>query len=63
MNCPICKAEEKDIIGVEVRGVYDGVLYWICRLCKYAWNRWPNDKNYARRHQAAQGYVDAVNQK
>jgi len=27
--------------GVEVRGVYDGVLYWECPACQHAWSRWP----------------------
>lgn len=26
-------------IGVEVQGVYDGVLYWYCPDCGYAWPR------------------------
>ncbi len=30
-------------IGVEVMGVYDGVLYYVCPDCKGAWNRWPED--------------------
>lgn len=28
-------------IGIEVRGVYDGVLFWQCPDCKGRWNRWP----------------------
>lgn len=27
-------------IGVEVRGVYDGVLYWQCPDCGGVWHRW-----------------------
>lgn len=27
-------------IGVEVRGVYDGVLYWACPDCGHGWPRW-----------------------
>ena len=26
-------------IGVSVKGVYDGVLYWICPLCSHAFPR------------------------
>jgi hypothetical protein len=28
-------------IGVEVSGVYDGVLFWKCPDCGHAWHRWP----------------------
>lgn len=28
-------------IGVEVPGVYDGVLFWQCPDCGHRWNRWP----------------------
>lgn len=28
-------------IGVEVRGVYDGVLFWRCPDCGGPWHRWP----------------------
>ena len=29
------------VVGVEVRGVYDGVLYWQCPDCGHKWHRWP----------------------
>lgn len=29
------------LIGVEVQGVYDGVLYWMCPRCESAFHRWP----------------------
>jgi hypothetical protein len=29
------------IIGIELRGVYDGVLYWQCPECGGKWHRWP----------------------
>lgn len=29
-------------IGVEVPGVYDGVLYWQCPDCGWRWHRWTN---------------------
>lgn len=45
-------------IGVEIRGVYDGVLYWKCPDCGRAWNRW--EKN-TRLYEAAQLHVDRVN--
>lgn len=27
-------------IGVEIRGVYDGVLFWRCPVCGVDWHRW-----------------------
>lgn len=30
-----------NVIGVEVSGVYDGVLYWMCPLCNHRWHRFP----------------------
>jgi hypothetical protein len=31
--CPNCKADPTNWIGVEIPGVYDGVLYWQCQRC------------------------------
>jgi len=28
-------------IGVQIYGVYDGVLYWQCPDCGGVWHRWP----------------------
>lgn len=56
VTCPQC--EDDGPLGVEVRGVYDGVLFWKCQACGHAWNRWPEN---SCRHRVAQGYVDAVN--
>lgn len=28
------------LIGIQIRGVYDGVLYWQCPDCGGMWNRW-----------------------
>ena len=28
------------VMGHEVRGVYDGVLFWSCPDCGHAWPRW-----------------------
>jgi len=28
-------------IGVEIRGVYDGALFWRCPGCGGSWHRWP----------------------
>lgn len=38
LTCPDCGSSE--VAGVEVRGVYDGVLYWMCMTCDWAWARW-----------------------
>lgn len=45
------------VIGVEVPGVYDGVLYWKCPDCDHKWHRFPESD---WRHQRAIGYVLAV---
>ncbi len=54
LKCPRCAGEP---LGVEVRGVYDGVLFWKCQACGKAWHRFED----ACRRRAAQGYIDAVN--
>lgn len=36
-------------IGVEVRGVYDGVLYWRCPDCGGSWHRWPEGSHLRQR--------------
>jgi Zn-finger nucleic acid-binding protein len=41
-------------IGVEVLGVYDGVLYWQCPDCDGMWNRWPNTEYFKRLHDQAE---------
>lgn len=45
-------------IGMEIRGVYDGVLYWICPDCGIAWQRWP-EHYYI--YDIAQPYIEAHN--
>lgn len=30
----------KDVVGIEVRGKYDGVSYWECQKCKTVFDRW-----------------------
>lgn len=32
---------DAELIGVEVRGVYDGILYWVCGDCRTRLHRWP----------------------
>ena len=38
-TCPACGSTA--FAGVEVRRIYDGVLYWECRRCRWRWHRWP----------------------
>lgn len=34
-----------DIIMVEIQGVYDGGLFYMCPFCDHLWHRWsPEDK-------------------
>lgn len=35
------KTHYSRVIGVEVPGVYDGILYWLCPDCGHKWHRWP----------------------
>jgi hypothetical protein len=41
------------LIGVEVRGIYDGVAYWHCPLCDIVWHRFPPGD---RRRSAVNGH-------
>lgn len=34
------KSFGKDVIGIEVRGSYDGISYWECQKCKKLFDRW-----------------------
>lgn len=60
LTCPHCSNEEQSkIAGVEVQGVYDGVLYWFCQACGKAWSRdWTG---YGRRAHIAARLVDEHN--
>lgn len=49
------------MIGVEVPGVYDGVLYWRCPDCGAAWHRWVSVAPFAARA-LAQPYIDRANE-
>ncbi len=44
------------IIGIEIRGVYDGVLFWQCPDCGGRWQRWSEHDMMAK----AQPYIDGV---
>lgn len=41
LTCPTCRASAETIVGVQVRGVYDGVLWWECDEDGTRWHRWP----------------------
>lgn len=47
------------IIGIEIQGAYDGVLFWQCPDCGKAWQRWDDPKMelYVR----AQKFIDEIN--
>jgi hypothetical protein len=47
------------VIGWEVQGVYDGMLFYRCPDCGYAWHRWIDP--YMRGK--AQQYIDECNAK
>jgi rubredoxin len=59
MSCPHCGAGEDSLLGVEISGVYDGVLFWRCTACGHAWNRWSPE--IGRRWSIAQSYIDQIN--
>jgi hypothetical protein len=40
---PCCGAPADRWIGVEVKGIFDGVLYWGCGDCGTVWNRWTTE--------------------
>lgn len=62
LACPECKATDADIMGYEVQGVYDGVLYWQCMKCGLAWTRDIFDKG-SYRAETARVMVDDINQR
>ncbi|WP_370944050.1 hypothetical protein AB5J62_33755 [Amycolatopsis sp. cg5] len=39
-RCPSCFSTH--FLGVEIFGVYDGVLYWECGDCGLRWHRFPS---------------------
>lgn len=46
------------VIGVEIRGVYDGTLFWRCPDCGGAWHRWPKG---SQMHSRAKPFVSNAN--
>ena len=51
--CPKCQQAET-VVGIEVGGVYDGVLFWECIEDGTKWHRWPEGH---RLHAEAEGYM------
>ena len=49
-------------IGVDLMGVYDGVLYWMCPDCSKAWHRWSED-TAPDLHRKAEPYINQRNNK
>ena len=62
--CPRCRAQLEyqqgdhllsHVVGVNIPGVYDGVLFWQCPFCGGRWHRWERG---TRQYQAAEEYVN-----
>jgi hypothetical protein len=49
-RCPQCQV--LDPWGVEVRGAYDGVLYWECSACHHMWPRFSDGRLHEQGVQA-----------
>lgn len=72
MNCPHCNTDLRGAeipnrpgehygreLGVNIPGIYDGVLYWQCPDCGGRWHRFAADQPYyARLRQRAEPYVN-----
>jgi hypothetical protein len=40
LTCPDCfNTEGEKILGYQVRGAYDGTMFWVCLVCGIAWPR------------------------
>lgn len=60
LTCPNCKAGVESLWGHEDPNVYDGVLYWSCGVCTWAWSRdW---SSHDLRRYAAENAVELHNQ-
>ncbi len=59
VECPTCGLlTAHDVMGYHIRGVYDGVLFWLCKQCGRAFQRWPEDFYL---HAKAQPYIEEFN--
>jgi Zn-finger nucleic acid-binding protein len=47
-------AHYSNAIGVEIRGVRDGVLFWACPKCNGTWHSWDPAQGEGRLWEAAQ---------
>lgn len=62
-----CDCDPAWVCGVEIRGVYDGVLFWQCRQCDALWHRfaessmyWPRAEKYISQFRAKTEKVAGV---
>jgi len=40
LTCPQCGNTDQNLFfGMEIRGVYDGILFWVCQACDHAFPR------------------------
>ena len=53
--CPKCGIENH-VVGIEIQGVYDGVLFWQCADCGARWHRL--EPTAGRLYRAAAEYMD-----
>lgn len=56
VRCPLCGNDNQRLIhGVEIRGVYDGTLFWHCVVCG---TDWPRFDLPSRLHHVAKDIID-----
>lgn len=54
-TCPDCGNDDQGALaGHEIRGIYDGVLFWSCLECGFAW---PRNHGIPSRDEAARRYA------
>lgn len=39
----------KNVIGIEIQGMYDGVSFWECQGCKSTFDRWTMKEVHSKR--------------
>ena len=47
------------VIGIEIRGLYDGVAYWHCPVCGENWHRW-TEPGWERLRAAVEAYWERL---
>ena len=55
LQCTHCGSSS--MVGVEVRAVYDGVLFWQCQGCGGTQHRWSQHDGNGRLHDLAETYI------